>query len=241
MSRVLENLIVNDHQGVYESLKDLSSWEYIDPMGLSVADIENTYQNMTLDVMRKKKDSYIENKLHIAPSMVGYFYYFLKHYGRIPTQIEYIKFYYIANKKWVFEKVDDGNYHEAFFGRLSRFYPSMLRDIHFYHLLKESGQFEKVLFTLKYDLEAKIDIFVRKNGKWYGIQLRTKTYRSDQFYHKKKHRNAIETKATLIDLPINLQEAEELSTKKDSIKLYGSQHIQQILAYIDEKEKTVAV
>lgn len=231
-----QTVIVNDHQQVYEQLKDLRSWDYIDPMGMSVQAIEHFYQSMTLDVMRKKKDDYIEKKLHIAPSMVGYFYYFIQVYGRIPSQIEYIKFYYLANKQWVFKHVHPGNYHEAFFGRLSRFYPSMLRDIHFYHVLKESTQFEQVLFALKYDLEAKIDIFVKKKEQWYGIQLRTKTKRSNEFYEKKKGRNAMETKAILIDLPIDLSAAKSLTTQKDSVKLYDTRHVKQILTEIHTHE-----
>lgn len=232
-----KTVIVDDHQAVYEHLKELRSWDYIDPMGMTVKNIEAFYQSMTLDVMKKKKDEYVEKKLHIAPSMVGYFYYFIQIYGRIPTQIEYIKFYYLANKRWVLEKMNPGNHHEAFFGRLSRFYPSMLRDIHFYHVLKECGAFERVLFSLKYDLEAKIDIFVKKHGQWYGIQLRTKTKRSNEFYEMKKDRNPIETTAILIDLPIDLNTANSLSTQKDSLKLYGEQHIQYILSEIHTYEK----
>ena len=231
-------VIIDDHQRVYQELKELRSWDYIDPIGMSVGDIEQFYQSMNLDVMRKKKDDYIEKKLHIAPSMVGYFYYFIQIYGRIPTQIEYIKFYYLANKQWVMKHIHPGNYHQAFFGRLSRFYPSMLRDIHFYHVLKESGDFEHVLFALKYDLEAKIDIFVKKEKRWYGVQLRTKTRRSNEFYEKKKDRNPLDTKAVLVDLPIDLSTAKSLQTKKDSVKLYDRTHVDQLLKEIHTYEAT---
>lgn len=37
----------------------------------------------------------------------------------------------------------------------------MLRDIHLYHLIKESQLFEKVHYVLSYNLDSKIDIFVR--------------------------------------------------------------------------------
>jgi len=232
----MKKYIIDDHKGVYNELKDILSWNYIDTMNLTTAEIEDFYQSFPLDVVGKEKDDYIEKKLHIEPSMVGFFYYFLKLFNRIPTQNEFIKFYYLTNKKWVKEKVYDVGYHQAFVGRLSRFYPSMLRDFHFYHLLKESNEFTRVLFCLKYDLEAKVDIFVEKNKKWYGIQLRTKTFRSKQFYQDKWKRKPIPVKATLIDLPIDLDKAYSLSTKKNSIKLYSTYHINEILHKISEIE-----
>lgn len=229
--------MTDDHKGVYRELRDKTSWEYIDTIGLTVKDIESFYQASLLDVVGKKKDEHIERKLWIEPSMVGYFYYFLDCYQRIPTQMEYIKFYYLANKKWITKNIGTGDYHQAFFGRLSRFYPSMLRDIHFYHVLKESGQFDKVLFSLKHDLEAKIDIFVKREGQWYGIQLRTKTKRSNEFYEKKKNRNPIHTEAILIDLPIDLNTAKSLNTRKDSIKLYDTYHVNQVMDEIQRNSK----
>lgn len=229
---LVASVIVDNHKLVYQTLREKKSWDYIDPMGLTSAYIEKFYQSMKLDVMGKVKDDYIENKLHIAPSMVGYFYYFLHVYRRIPTQAEYIKFYCVANKSWVLKNVSEKGKMEAFIGRLSRFYPSMLRDIHFYHVLKESEEFEKVLFTLKYDLESKVDIFVKKKSRWFGIQLRTMTRRSNEFYEKKKNRNAVPTSATLIDMPIDLSKAKSIHTKKDAIKLYSNYHVEQLLQNI---------
>lgn len=234
-----KHIIVDDHRKVYQELRNKTSWEYIDPMGLRAETIEAFYQSSLLDVVGKEKDDYIENKLRIEPSMVGYFYYFLDCYQRIPTQMEFIKFYYLANKNWIAKNIGKGNYHKAFFGRLSRFYPSMLRDIHFYHVLKESKEFDKVLFSLKHDLEAKIDIFVKKNHQWYGIQLRTRTRRSNEFYEKKKNRNPIHTEAILIDLPIDLSTAKSLNTRKDSIKLYDTYHVNQVLQEIQNNSGLV--
>lgn len=219
---------------IYNILKDLKSWDYIDKMNLSVRDIEEFYQSMYLDVVGKVRDSYIEDKISMPP-MVPVFYYFIYLYGGIPNQDQYIRFYKYINEKW-FDTYIKNKYEDALIGRLSRFYPSMLRDFHFYHVLKESKQFNKVLFVLKYDLEGKVDIFVKSHIQWYGLQLRTKTKNSDMYYQKKPNRNAIEVKAILIDLPIQLNQAKSLYTKKNDIKLYGQEHIHMVLNNIHNVE-----
>ncbi|QST02056.1 hypothetical protein IMZ31_21640 (plasmid) [Pontibacillus sp. ALD_SL1] len=227
-------MIINDHQKMYESMKELKSWGYIDPIGYSSGSIEDYYRTCCLSVTKKAKDDYIENRLHIEPSMVGTFYYYMFMKKKIPNQVEYIVFYFAIHNEWVKHHVGK-EYHEAFVGRLSRFYPSMLRDVHFYHVLKESDAFQKTLFVLKYDIEAKVDCFVKRKGSWYGIQLRTKTKRSNEFYEKKKFRNAMNVKAKLIDLPIDLKKARSLPTKKDSIKLYGREHVLLLTDIIGEE------
>lgn len=235
-----QQAIKNDYQRIYNDLKDKKSWDYIDSLNLTTQKIETKYKNMILDVTKKEKDKFIEEGLKISPSMVGCFYYFIDLYKKIPTQREFIKFYYSINSNWIREKVGKTK-HYAFLGRLSRFYPSMLRDFHFYHFLKESGKFEKVLFTLKYDFEGKVDVFVKKNKEWFGVQLRTNTKRSTYFYHKKPKRNAIELKIKKIDLPIELSTAKSINTKKDSLKLYGHKELKTLLNEIEKvkNKKTV--
>jgi hypothetical protein len=216
-------IICNDDGKIYTLLKDLKSWDFIDNLDLTAKQIEIFYSKMHLDVEHKERNDYVEKTLKL-PGFVSCFYYFIFLYEAVPTQEQYIRFYYYLNKEWIDKNIID-QYDEALKGRLSRFYPSMLRDFHFYHVLRESQHFEKVLFILKYDLEGKVDVFVRKDSEWYGLQLRTKTFNSDKYYKQKPNRNAIAVKATLIDLPISLKKAKSLNTLKDSIKLYDSSHI----------------
>jgi hypothetical protein len=227
--------IYNDFIKTYDLLKNQLSWNYIDVLNISVQSLEDFFRTINLDVLRKPKIDYVEDYLN-PPSIVCYFYYFLYLYNRIPNQQEYINFYYITNSNWIKKHVGT-QYDEAFKGRLSRFYPSMLRDIHFYHLLKESMLFNKVLYVLQYDLDSKIDIFVKTRVKWYGLQLRTKTVRSEKYYNKKYHRNMIPTKATLIDIPINLDLAKSILTKGNDLKVYSNNHLNKVLEiiYIHEK------
>lgn len=47
----------------------------------------------------------------------------------------------------------------------------MVSELHFYFILVESSLFEDVRMDYLYDLEAKTDLLIRKNGKMLGIQL----------------------------------------------------------------------
>lgn len=230
------DILYNNFDNTYKLLKNKLSWDYIDILNISVESLEEFFKNMNLNVVGRDRSPYVEDKLN-PPSMVCYFYYYLYLYKRIPNQEEYINFYYLLNSEWVKNHVGK-QYNSAFQGRLSRFYPSMLRDIHFYHLLKESKLFKRVLFVLEYDLDAKVDIFIESSSQWYGIQLRTNTRNSHKYYKKKNNRNMISVKATLIDIPINLNSAKYLSTKGNDIKLYSNIHIRKILNKINKLENT---
>lgn len=223
------------HQRIYNEIKDLNSYDYIDTLGYTSEDIENILASSELKVTGLPKSDFIENQVSLPP-FAAYFYYYLYSHKQIPTQEEfihsYIKFYYPELLKIV-PREEMKNLR----ARLSRFYPSIIRDLHFYHLLKESNQFQAVLFNLKMDLEGKVDVFVKQNGRWYGLQLRTLTARSNYYYEKKKYRNPIETKAVLLDTPIDLSNAKNVKTKGESLKLYTTKHIQDVINVISQLQK----
>lgn len=54
---------------------------------------------------------------------------------------------------------------------LTKGYRSLVRDLHFYFLLKESGLFEEVKISYLFDLQAKTDILLREGQKLLGLQL----------------------------------------------------------------------
>jgi hypothetical protein len=230
-------LICNDFEATYKLLKDKLSWEYIDVLNFSTQYLEKNLEQLDLDVMGKLRSDYIEDMIN-PPSMVCYFYYYLYIHKRIPNQKEYFDFYYLTNSKWIEENIGL-EYDIAFKGRLSRFFPSMIRDFHFYHLLKESERFKKVLYVLKYDLDSKVDIFLKSDLQWYGIQLRTNTSRSARYFQKKPRRNMVNMKTKLIDIPLNLKTARSIITKGNDLKLYGKDHIHKILNEIIRYESNM--
>jgi hypothetical protein len=227
MGVVWMEIVFNDFDKTYDLLRDKLSWDYIDPLKFKIKTLEQFFGGIYLDVTGKPKCDFVEDKLN-PPSFVCYFYYFIFLFKRVPTQQEYIGFYYSVNSFWIGKNVGS-KYDEAFKGRLDRFYPSMLRDIHFYHLLKESQLFQMVLYVLEYDLDSKIDVFVKKEEQWYGIQLRTNTYRSQKYFNKKPNRNMVRLNAKLIDVPINLGSANSIPTRGDDFKIYSKVHIDRII------------
>jgi len=233
-------MIKNDYDKMYAEIADKPSWKYIDPLGLKLNEIEEFCSKMELNVEKKSNVKRVEEKMQV-PIMATHFYYYIYHYKKIPTQREFMKFYTNSNQKWVEKNINTIELKKALIGRLSRTYPSLLRDIHFYHVLKESGKFENVLYNLKYDLQGKVDIYIKHEGISYGLQLRTKTKNSDKYYKKKPNRGSIDPRAVLIDLPISLDDAFEVKTKKQSLKLYGEKQIEQVLneiLKIHNKKKT---
>jgi len=114
-----------------------------------------------------------------------------------------------------------------------------LRDIHFYHVLKESEKFDNVLYNLRYDLFGKVDIFVQQHGVAYGLQLRTKTANSNKYYIKKPNRHAIPAKSVLLDLPIDLSQAKSIKTKKNWLKVYDVRKVHEVLSLIQQHQEKV--
>jgi len=233
-----EIMIKDNYQKMYNTIEKLSSWQYIDTLKLKVSDIERFCQNLELDVERKANNEKIEIQSQI-PIMATHFYYYLYEYKHIPTQKEFISFYIRANEAWIRKNVPTNELKKALLGRLSRTYPSLLRDIHFYHVLKESEKFDNVLYNLRYDLFGKVDIFVQQHGVAYGLQLRTKTANSNKYYIKKPNRHAIPAKSVLLDLPIDLSQAKSIKTKKNWLKVYDVRKVHEVLSLIQQHQEKV--
>ncbi|MFD2446585.1 UvrD-helicase domain-containing protein [Bacillus sp. CGMCC 1.16607] len=64
-------------------------------------------------------------------------------------------------------------------------YKALVSELHFYFILKQSGLFDDVKMNYTYDLEAKTDILLRKNGKMLGIQL----FSGDENYRLSKEKS----------------------------------------------------
>lgn len=206
-------------------------------MGLSIEEIEKKFESSTLDVTGKRRENFVEYKLN-PPSFIVIFYYYIYYYQSIPTQQQFISLYYEVNREWVEDNVKTAHL-EAFNGRLCRTYPSLIRDIHFYIFLKESNKFKRVIYKMKYDLTGKVDVFVESNRKnWYGLQLRVATKNSDIFYQKKPYRNVFNIPALkqVIDMPLNLDKAKSILTKKNELKVYGEKDVFWLSEIINEIE-----
>ncbi|PHD33528.1 MULTISPECIES: exodeoxyribonuclease V subunit beta [Bacillus cereus group] len=114
-------------------------------------------------------------------------------------------------------------------------YKALVSELHFYFILIESGLFDDVKMSYTYDLEAKTDLLIRKNGKMLGIQL----FSGDENYRLSKEKS-IEKLQLGYELKLyNLrdhQERKKSITGVDGSKfnLYGKQDGQFFAEYLSD-------
>lgn len=221
---------------VYEKL----SWEYIDPLELTTQDFEDFAGTLNLKVEGQANNYFIETRVKL-PLFNASFYSFINYHKYVPKPEDFADTYFSDNEEAITKFSED--HQKAIRGRLFRTYTSLFRDIHFYHFLRESGHFEKVLFVLKYDVESKVDAFVKYLDNWYGLQLFIETSRSRAFYNKKPSRTkdkAVPKNATLIALPIKLDGAHTVTTQGDDLYLYHTRELESLMTRLKE-ERVVEV
>lgn len=230
-----ELLILNDPDKVYNKIKSLNAAQYIDTLCLTVNDIENFCRNSELNMSNKLKEEFVEKRCN-PPLMASYFYYFIYYHEKLPTQKDFRDFYCRLNFQWIGKKIGL-KYRKAFEARLDRFYASIMRDIHFYHLMKEKTSF-KIEFTLENDIEKKLDLLVDNEEELFGIQLRVDTEDSLNYAILKDGRNAVKAvDVTMIDFPIDLRKAKKVFTKKDHFYFYDEIHIKNLESEILNKKR----
>lgn len=218
-----KRLIFNDAKAIYDLLQDKQATEYIDTMGLTTKDIEGFCQSVVLEVRQGMNDYRIENEKK-PPLMATHFFYYLYMYQQMPTPKAFAEFYFALNQKWVKENIDKAQ-KEGLEARIARFYASIVREFHFYHLVKESNMFDKVSYTLKMDIENKIDVLVEKEGLEYGLQLRVGTNNSTRYAAMKSKRGFAACHAHLIDFPIDLGFCKNVDTQGDTFKFYDDRYL----------------
>lgn len=146
---------------------------------------------------RQVKDEKVENLL--LPPIALTFYSLVYEMNDIPSPDLVIEEY--LNQECYFgylpeEKVEV-NYNdiltvvslEGLIARILRTYPSLVRDLHFYLMVEESGLFEAVKYSFIDDYKNKIDIKVLYKGQWHNVGLLLGSKRSLFYRFKKKFRH----------------------------------------------------
>ena len=118
---------------------------------------------------------------------------------------------------------------EGIIARALRAYPSLLRDLHFYVSLVESGKFDSVSYSLDKDFLG-TDVTVSYHGKEYGVALYVNTKRSN-FFKKKKEGRHDEDYKSVICLPIDFS-SQEAKVKVGDYYLYTGSHIDTLIGKI---------
>lgn len=199
-------------------------------LDLSSIKIENQIKNFTYTGQNRGKSALIENAK--LPPFILTFYKFLFDNSSIPSEKEFVNNYLehfdidengkasINKPPYVSNNLPLG----MLTGRLLRTYPSLIRDIHFFYLCKESDIFDSVTYSLKIDYFEGLDLTVKYNSHEYYISLFVNSKRANEFKKKKENRHNYKSK-TEITVVLNRDSA----TKKISnFFLFDSSHVKMV-------------
>lgn len=183
------------------------------------------------------RDAEVE-KAKLPPFALA-FYKFLFFKGQIPTEQELWAQYLIAHygvldetRIQFFRKGAWRVYNaDAVKARLLRSFPSLIRDFHFFVLCQESGRFQEVKYSLRDDYFNGVDLTVTYQNKTFRVAVMLNSERARQFKEQKYSRHAATSEqevVMLFDLPRSEQ-------NKGKIKLFSSQHIQQLITELEKR------
>jgi hypothetical protein len=120
---------------------------------------------------------------------------------------------------------------EAVLARACRTYPSLVRQQHFELVLR--GHFRSVITSSDFDL-AGIDFVVIDRGRWYGIGLRTDTWRSHKWHEAKQTRHS-HPPFPVLDLYV-----EPDRYKVGDFWLHPPEQVEEVRGFIERERKVSA-
>nr|WP_289039326.1 hypothetical protein [uncultured Allobacillus sp.] len=214
-------------------------FNFLDELDLDHQQIETALKYSNVTVKGLPKDNFVEYRVKF-PNFVAFFVHLIYTKRRMITQEEYINEYITYYEEYL-NSVLFPNKIKFLRYRLSRAFSSLVRDLHFYHVLRDSNLFDEVSFNVALDCEEKIDVLVKKNNKFFGLQLHISTKRSNAEYLKKEKnvkRGVISNVKDVhyIDLPLSpfSKDVKRITSFKDEMVYYSNLHIQQVLDIINE-------
>jgi hypothetical protein len=164
-------------------------------------------------------------------TFVSIFYNYIYHNHKIPTQEEfYDKVHEVfLEEENYFSLKDKCGFIDGFKARVYRTYPSIIRDFYFNKLLSENGY--EVIYSLKLDVQDKIDTLLIIDNKYYGVGMFVDTPRSRQKREDKLSRLDKFDNVDYVDLPIIVDEHCETVGK---IWLYTQYHIEKLMKVLNQ-------
>ncbi|MCA0232060.1 MAG: hypothetical protein LCH91_16435 [Bacteroidetes bacterium] len=210
---------------------------YVRKVNWTSALIEQQVASLAYSGENLLRDAEVE-KAKLPPFALA-FYKFLFFKGQIPTEQELWTQYLIAHfgvldetriqffrkGTWRVYKAD------AVKARLFRSFPSLIRDFHFFVLCQESGRFQEVKYSLRDDYFNGVDLTLTYQNKTFRVAVMLNSERARQFKEQKYSRHA-ETDEQEVILLFDLPRSEQ---NKGKIKLFSSQHIQQLITELEKR------
>lgn len=176
------------------------------------------------------KDEKVENSE--LPPFILSFYYYVFQKNKIPTEKELLALYFAQNKFHINGELLIVNNEtlklKGVEARLLRSYPSIIRDFHFYLLLKESGKFQEVKYSLFHDYCKGLDLMIKYQNKDFYISTYIGSLRSKFFKEKKYSRHSYKSTHEIH------VEADFMTMERfGNIYLFGNNHLEKVINYLN--------
>jgi len=223
----------------------------------TLTEVEKQITECICDCEGKVKRDIVE-KAKIPP-MIAYFYMCIFNEDKIPHLQDFINGYIKYHKVWLQDFINDG-LQDAIEGRLSRTFPSLVRDFHFYWLLSLQDNEEiienkyslwsgidtkiihsKIYYSLWRDLTGFDFLYIYKGIEYY-ISLFIDTTESNIFNNADKkiiaREKYLENRQKYLDyLPQSIELAVSKAKYYGNIKLYNEEYLKHLFSLINYAEK----
>lgn len=185
---------------------------------LSTHTIEEQLRNYRLEPMKV----YVEECEHrmSLPYFMTAFNSFINVSKRIPSQNEFVAYYFMLNKAFFAKQNYTNEQKQGIIARIIRSYPSLIRETHFTALLAESGM--KVVYDESMDVDKGIDQVVEFMGERFFIHCFVQTPGSRRHRRMKDKRHNFGKNN--IDLVFDLHSPDVRQI--GPFKLYSERHIE---------------
>lgn len=212
--------------------------------GIMFKDFEQTVEKIEARLLTISYDKvyydykkYYDRNVEIAnlPAMIIPFYEYILLNFEIPNVEEYIDYYFIYHKgsftiegnNVIFDGISYSK--NSISQRLTRTYPSLIRNYHFYYKLLESGLFDKVTYSTHDGLCGK-NITISHRGSIYEIYLFSNKRKPEDWKSGNKYSDP-NINAEKIQLLIDLCTA----YKVGDISLYDDSFVEKVYNIINNK------
>lgn len=198
----------------------------LDQITFTAGDVQRTVAEYPL-VFDPLKNDRVEWKIRFPPFLTAFYRYVLDH-DSVPTQQMFVEYYiHLYRDRKEIDNLTEAE-RKALRARLSRTYPSLVRDLHFGLLLKEELLFCRVVYNPHLDVKEGVDLLLEFRDVKLGVNLFTETKRSLEGRAKKAFRREKPPAFPVVDIPVQLDKAERCG----DFKLYGRREIGQLKKHL---------
>lgn len=202
----------------------------LDNIDLTYSSIEDILKEYPLE-FSSIRNQMVEWRLSL-PMFATAFYKCIYFTKSIPNQKQFYEYYLSSNKEYFDRHNFADDIYEGIRARVYRAYPSLVRDIHFSKMLYEKLNDYKVIYNTRLDTDEGVDVMLKTESQYYGVNLFTNTSRAKASREKKSKRHTNFSNVSYLDLPVNFNG----SKKCGDFFLYSEEEINELLDKIKQND-----